>query len=65
MGILDKIWFGLLASAQRVREEERGDSLINWLVLAIGLAIAAAAVVAILSPALKNAANKIVSVLSG
>jgi hypothetical protein len=64
MGIVDIIWFRLLALAQRARQEERGDSLINWLVLAIGLAIAAAAVVAILTPAIKEAANKIVSVLS-
>jgi hypothetical protein len=64
MGILDVIWFRLLAFAQRAQEEERGDSLINWIVLAIGLAAAAAAVVAILRPAIETAANKIVSFLS-
>lgn len=65
MGILDVIWFRLLTWAQRAAREERGDSMINWLVLAIGLAIAAAAIVAILTPALGEAAKKIVSVLSG
>jgi hypothetical protein len=65
MGILDAIWFCLLETALRVRDEERGDSMVNWLVLAIGLAVAAAAIVAILRPALEGAANKIVSVLSG
>jgi hypothetical protein len=64
MGILDVLWFRLLAFAQRVQGEERGDSLINWIVLAIGLAAAAAAVVAILRPAIETAANKIVSFLS-
>jgi hypothetical protein len=65
MGILDTIWLRLLVAAERVREEERGDSLINWVVLAIGLAAAAAAVVAILRPAIETAANHIVSFLAG
>jgi hypothetical protein len=65
MGILDAIWFRLLAAALRVRDEERGDSMVNWVVMAIGLAVAAAAIVTIVRPALETAANKIVSVLSG
>lgn len=63
MSILDVIWFRFLEWAQRTAREERGDSMVNWLVLAVGLAIAAAAIVAILTPALKGAAEKIVSVL--
>ncbi len=65
MGILDAIWFRLLDSALRVRDEERGDSMVNWVVLAVGLAAAAAAIVAIVRPAIETAAQKIVSVLSG
>jgi hypothetical protein len=65
MGILDAIWFRLLKTAQRIREEERGDSMVNWVVLAVGLAVAAAAIVAVLRPALETAAQKIVSVVSG
>jgi hypothetical protein len=65
MGILDAIWFRLLQTAIRVRDEERGDSMVNWVVMAIGLAVAAAAIVTIVRPALETAANKIVSVLSG
>ena len=65
MGILDAIWFRLLETALRVRDEERGDSMGNWVVLAVGLAIAAAAIVTIVRPAVETAANKIVSVLSG
>jgi hypothetical protein len=41
--------------ADRVRREKRGDSLVNWVVLAVGLAAAAAAVVALLRPAIDTA----------
>jgi hypothetical protein len=64
MSILDVIWLRLLASAQRVREEERGDSMVNWVVLAVGLSVVAAAIVALLSPALRQAAQRIISELS-
>ena len=41
--MLDALWFRLLDAAERIRREERGDSLVNWVVLAVGLAAAAAA----------------------
>jgi hypothetical protein len=63
--MLDAIWFKLLEVAERAAKEERGDSLINWVVLAVGLAAAAAAVVALLRPAIEHAATKIVSSLGG
>ena len=63
--MLDSFWFQLLAWADRVRREERGDSLVNWVVLAVGLAAAAAAVVALLRPAIETAGQKIVSFISG
>jgi hypothetical protein len=63
--LLDKLWSALLTLAERAAREERGDSLVNWVVLAVGLAAAAAAVVALLRPAIENAANKIVSLLGG
>lgn len=63
MRLLDAIWFRFLDAALRVREEERGDSMVNWLVLAIGLATAAAAIIALLKPALEKAAQSIVNVL--
>lgn len=65
MRVLDAIWFRFLAAAQRLYEEERGDSMVNWVVLALGLAIAAAALVATLGPAISRAAQKIVSILGG
>ena len=51
--------------ADRVRREERGDSLVNWVVLAVGLAAAAAAVVALLRPAIETAGQKMVNFISG
>ena len=63
--MLDRFWFRLLAWVERVRREERGDSLVNWVVLAVGLAAAAAAVVALLRPAIETAGQKIVNFISG
>jgi len=63
--MFDALWFRLLDWAERARREERGDGLISWVVLAVGLAAAAAAVVALLRPAIETAAQKIVSFISG
>ena len=63
--MIDALWFRLLGWADRIRREERGDSLVNWVVLAVGLAAAAAAVVALLRPALEQAAQSIASFISG
>ncbi len=63
--MLDALWFRLLEWADRARREERGDSLVNWVVLAVGLAAAAAAVVALLRPAIETAGQKIVNFISG
>ena len=59
------LYLRLLAVGRRLRDEERGDSLVNWVVLAVGLAAAAAAVVALVGPAIGNAAQDIVSSLGG
>jgi uncharacterized membrane protein YjdF len=63
--MLDRLWFGLLEAAERLRREERGDSLVSWVVLAVGLAAAAATVVALLKPAIASGAEKMVSFISG
>jgi hypothetical protein len=63
MSTLNAIWLRFLIAAQRARREERGDSMINWVVLAVGLSVVAAAIVALLSPALRTAAQHIVSEL--
>lgn len=54
-----------LAQVVQTARDERGDSLVNWLVLAIGLAAAAAIVVALLRPAIQSAGEKVVSLLGG
>lgn len=63
--MLITFYFRLLAVGQRLREEERGDSMVNWVVLALGLAAAAAVIVAMVGPAIANAAQRIVSSLGG
>ena len=63
--MIDALWFRLLSWAERIRREERGDGLVNWVVLAVGLAAAAAAVVALLRPALEQAAQSIANFISG
>jgi hypothetical protein len=63
--MFDTLWFRLLGWAERVRREERGDSLVNWVVLAVGLAAAAAAVVGLLRPAIIDAGQRIVNFISG
>ena len=63
--MLDALFFRLLEAAERIRREERGDSLVNWVVLAVGLAAAAAALVALLRPAIKDGGQKIVNLISG
>ena len=63
--MFDVLWFRLLDWAERVRREERGDSLVNWVVLAVGLAAAAAVVVALLRPAIIDAGQRIVNFISG
>lgn len=54
-----------LAAIVETARDERGDSLVNWLVLAIGLAAAAAIVVALLRPAIQSAGEKVVNLLGG
>lgn len=63
--MIDALRLRLLAWADRLRKEERGDSLVNWVVLAVGLAAAAALVVALLGPAIQDAAQKMVNFISG
>jgi ribosomal protein S12 methylthiotransferase accessory factor YcaO len=60
--MLDAIWNRLLTQLLR---EERGDGIVSWVVLAVGLAAAAAAVIAILRPAITDAAQSIVNMISG
>jgi uncharacterized membrane protein YraQ (UPF0718 family) len=52
---------------QRLRAagvEERGD-VVNWLIVTLGVAIAAAAVIAVLRPAIESAGKQIAGLLGG
>ena len=62
--MIDALFFRLLEAAERIRREERGDSLVNWVVLAFGLAAAAAATVALLKPAIQDAGRNMVDFIS-
>ncbi|HEU6443751.1 MAG TPA: hypothetical protein VFL61_01700 [Gaiellaceae bacterium] len=63
--MLDAFFFRLLEAAERIRREERGDTLVNWVVLAVGLAAASAALVALLKPAIQTGGQNIVDFISG
>ena len=63
--MLDALWFRFIGQARRLVREERGDGLVNWVVLAVGLAAAAAALVALLKPAIKTGGQNIVDFISG
>ena len=63
--MFDALVFRLLEAAERIRREERGDGLVSWVVLAVGLAAAAAALVAMLKPAIQDGGQNIVDFISG
>jgi hypothetical protein len=63
--MLTILYLRVLAVGRRMREEEGGDSMVNWVVLALGLAAAAAVIVATLGPTITNAAQRLVSSLGG
>ncbi len=63
--MLDAFFFRLLEAAERIRREERGDGLVNWVVLAVGLSAAAAALVVMLKPAIQAGGQKMVDFISG
>jgi uncharacterized membrane protein YjdF len=63
--MFDALLIRLLEVAERLRREERGDSLVNWVVLAVGLAAASAALVVLLKPAIVDGGQKMVDFISG
>jgi hypothetical protein len=63
--MLDALFTRLLEVAERIRREERGDSLVNWVVVAVGLAAAGAALVTLLKPAIQEGGQKIVNLIAG
>jgi len=48
----------------RAAASSRGDA-VNWLIITLGVAVAAAAVVTVLRPAIENAGQQIANLLGG
>jgi uncharacterized membrane protein len=58
------IWRRLRDHFGRLRDEERGD-VVNWLIITLGVAIAAAAVITVLQPAIESAGQQIANLVGG
>ena len=58
------LWLKLSNRLVDVRDDERGD-VINWLIVTLGIAIAAAAVITVLRPAIESAGQQIANLVSG
>jgi hypothetical protein len=57
-------WSKLCARLVSVSRDERGD-VVNWLIITLGIAIAAAAVIAVLRPAIEAAGQQIANLVGG
>jgi hypothetical protein len=62
--MLVSAYLKLLAHAEQLREEDRGE-MITTLVVVLGFVAAAVAVIAILRPAIESLAQRIVSAIGG
>jgi uncharacterized membrane protein YraQ (UPF0718 family) len=58
------LWRRLKTRLRAVGVDERGD-VVNWLIVTLGIAIAAAAVIAVMRPAIESAGKQIASLLGG
>jgi hypothetical protein len=56
--------FTVIRRLGRLAVSERGDA-VNWLIITLGVAIAAAAVVTVLRPAIENAGQQIATLVGG
>ena len=56
------IWRTLRDRLARLLDEERGD-VVNWLIITLGVAIAAAAVITVLQPAIEAAGQRIATLV--
>jgi hypothetical protein len=62
--MLATFWWTVKARLRAIGVEERGD-VVNWLIVTLGVAIAAAAVIAVLRPAIESAGRQIAGLLGG
>ena len=58
------LWRTLKTRLRAIGVDERGD-VVNWLIVTLGIAIAAAAVIAVLRPAIEAAGKQIAGLLGG
>jgi len=58
------LWRTVKSRLRAVSVDERGD-VVNWLIVTLGIAIAAAAVIAVMRPAIESAGKQIASLLGG
>lgn len=58
------LWRSMKHRFRAVTADERGD-VVNWLIVTLGVAIAAAAVIAVLRPAIVDAGREIANLLGG
>jgi hypothetical protein len=62
--MLATLWRTVKTRLRAIGVDERGD-VVNWLIVTLGIAIAAAAVIAVLRPAIEAAGKQIASLLGG
>jgi uncharacterized membrane protein YraQ (UPF0718 family) len=62
--MLATLWRTVKRRLRAVGIDERGD-VVNWLIVTLGIAIAAAAVIAVMRPAIESAGKQIASLLGG
>jgi uncharacterized membrane protein YraQ (UPF0718 family) len=62
--MLATLWRTVKRRLRAVGIDERGD-VVNWLLVTLGIAIAAAAVIAVMRPAIESAGKQIASLLGG
>jgi hypothetical protein len=62
--MLATLWRTVKSRLRAVGVDERGD-VVNWLIVTLGIAIAAAAVIAVMRPAIESAGKQIANLLGG
>jgi uncharacterized membrane protein YraQ (UPF0718 family) len=62
--MLATLWQTVKTRLRAIGVDERGD-VVNWLIVTLGIAIAAAAVIAVMRPAIESAGKQIASLLGG
>jgi hypothetical protein len=58
------LWRTVKSRLRAIGVDERGD-VVNWLIVTLGIAIAAAAVIAVMRPAIESAGKQIANLLGG